>query len=121
MLKDPFQIIDLHIFDLHTTVKPLIAQDYLQPNFKFLADANLYRKQYANGKSILTKSFDIHPLSNHAQTRNHVWQNYLNRPAQVGPPDYWELQAPFLASLRRPAIRLSKNLSFTGRITPVVY
>lgn len=121
MLNVPFQAVDLHVFDVHTTVRPLGAPGYLQPKFQFLADANLYRQQYATKTSILTKSLDVHPLSNHAQTKNHFWQNYLNRPSTSGAFDSWALQTPFLGSLRRSTLGLSKSLSFQGRITPVVY
>jgi len=35
--------------------------------------------------------------------------------------DYWKLQAPFICSLRQPAVSLDEHLGFQGRISPVVY
>ena len=120
ILEAPFQSVDLHIFDVHTTVKPLISDSCVREEFRFLTNAEAYRQQYAKPKTLVRNSFDFHPLSRHAQTRNQFWSNYLTR---VDEPsiDYWNRQAPFLASLTRPFVSLSKDLSFEGRVTPVVY
>ena len=120
MLEVPFQGIDIHIFDVHTTVKPLVSNDSLQPNFRFLVEPDAYRDQYLKGQSTLTTSFDVHPLSKHSQLRNHFWKNYLNLFPE-GAPDVWRTQAPFVCSPRRPIVTLADNLSFGGRIRPRIY
>lgn len=120
MPLSPLQAVDLHVFDLHTTSLPLTFNECLQEKFRFLAQPAPYQEQYASGKSILTDSFDIHPLSKHAQTRNHFWNNYLSR-SGASTIDYWKLQAPFVGSLRQPIVSLAENPNFQGRITPKVY
>ena len=120
MFETPFEAVDLHIFDVHTTVRPLVFNNCLQEGFRFLAEPDAYRAQYAGGKTILTKSFDIHTLSKHSQTQNHLWKNYLNR-FEDSTIDYWKLQAPFICSLRQPTVSLDENLGFQGRISPLVY
>ncbi|HEX5704684.1 MAG TPA: hypothetical protein VFX97_15900 [Pyrinomonadaceae bacterium] len=120
MLEIPFQGIDLYIFDVHTTIRPLTFNNCLQERFRFLVEPAAYRKTYLDAKSTLTKSFDVHPLSQHAQTKNHFWKNYLNLFSE-GAPDVWQMQAPFVCSLRQPIVTLADDLGFTGSIRPRIY
>jgi hypothetical protein len=120
MLETPFQGIDIFVFDVHTTIRPLAANDSLQERFRFLVEPDSYRKQYLNGQSTLTKSFDVHPLSKHSQSRNHFWKNYLNLFAEAA-PDVWQMQAPFICSLRQPIVTLADDLGFGGSIHPRIY
>lgn len=120
MLEAPFQEIDIYMFDVHTTIKPLASNDCLQDNFRFLVEPDNYREHYTKRTTTLTKSFDIHPLSLHAQTRNHFWKNYLNLFAEAD-PDFWQLQAPFVCSLRQPSLTLAEDLGFAGSIRPRIY
>lgn len=115
-----FHSIDIHIFDLHTTVRPLIAHDCIQEKLRFLVDPDGYRNQYINGQSILTDSFNIHPLSRNSQ-KNSFWKNYLSL-LNESALDYWRLQAPFVCSVRQPTINLvTEGLRFQGKIRPFIY
>src|SRR5882724_4496202 len=120
MLETPFQGIDLFVFDLHTTIAPLAHSDSLQVPFRFLVEPDGYRKQYLDGQPSLTKSFDIHPLSKHSQSKNHFWKNYLGLfPAAT--PHVSRMQAPFICSLRQPLLTLAGNLGFAGTVRPRIY
>jgi hypothetical protein len=120
-MKTVFRAVDIHAFDVHTVLTPLISNSTLRPQFQFLTDEALYRDHYQNGKVVETKSFHVHPLSKRIQIANHFWKNYLTQYAGV-PIDHWKLQAPFACSMRPSFVQLIANsINARGRVSCSAY
>ncbi|HKY44803.1 MAG TPA: hypothetical protein VJM50_17055 [Pyrinomonadaceae bacterium] len=120
-MKTVFRAVDIHAFDVHTLLTPLISNSTVRPQFQFLTDATLYRNHYQNGKVVETKSFHVHPLSKRIQSANHFWKNYLTQFPGVS-IDHWKLQAPFVCSLRQPLVKLIANsVNARGRVSCTAY
>jgi hypothetical protein len=120
-MNTTFRSVDIHAFDVHTLLTPLSSTNSLRPQFRFLTDAPAYHSQYAGGKSVLTSSFDVHPLSKHTQNENHFWKNYLKL-FDPKATDYWQLQAPFICSTRAALVRFVADApNVRGSIRPAIY
>jgi hypothetical protein len=116
-----FRAVDIHAFDVHTVLTPLISKSTLRPEFQFLTDAALYLDHYQKGNVVETKSFHVHPLSQRIQSANHFWKNYLRQFAGAS-IDYWKLQAPFACSLRHSFVNLITNSADArGRVNCAAY
>jgi hypothetical protein len=113
-----FSEVDIHIFDVYTTVRPLLVEGCFQPKFQFLVQPDAYREKYKGNGWVLTPSFNVHHLSGRFQRHNHFWKNYL--PIQDG--DYWKLQFPFVCSFnRRPVTLRSSEAGFEGSVSSQIY
>lgn len=113
-----FSQVDIHIFDVHTTVRPLLTEGCVRPEFKFLVQPDVYKEAYSMGKSVLTPSFNVHPLSQKLRRHNQFWKNYLL--GQGG--DYWKLQLPFMCSIERPPVAFKNGpAGFVGKVVARAY
>jgi hypothetical protein len=116
-----FHAVDIHIFDVHSVVKPLSSLACLQNNFQFLGKADDYRQQYASRQGVLTPTFYVHPLSQRTQKQNHFWKRYLEI-WHGNAFDPWKLQVPFVCSPREPVLKLvTEGTGFEGKIRPIIY
>ncbi|PYX92080.1 MAG: hypothetical protein DMG67_07980 [Acidobacteria bacterium] len=114
-----FHEIDLFIFDVHFTLKPLITAALLQDNFRFLVDPDLYAKQYSQ-EPIKTGNFIIRPLTARERKREHFWK-YYGGSAVTASTDIWSLNLPFACTAKNVVSPAAPPKSFTVSLQPVIY
>lgn len=114
-----FYRVDLFIFDVHFTLKPLTTAALLQENFRFLVDPALYAKQYL-APSADTENFKIRPLTPRERKREHFWKYYGTSPVVVS-TDAWSLQLPFVCFPKAEVTVATKTRTFGVTVRPVIY
>lgn len=99
MLEYIFHTVDIFVFDVHTTVSPLIGANYMREGMEFLANEELYKEQHRVRQTVHRDYFKIQSLTYNSKHHNHFWKNYLNVWHQQG-RDYWRLQIPFVCETK---------------------
>ncbi len=115
-----FQKIDMFVFDLHFTLKPLITAALLQENLRFLVDADLYSKQYLHGSYEMNQELyhQIHQLPG-AKTGT-LWK-YYGSSSLAASSDVWALQLPFVCRPKTLVTLAMQPNTFTVSLQPVIY
>src|SRR5260370_41045908 len=101
-----FHEIDLFVFDVHFTLKPLITRTLLQQNFRFLVDPDLYSKRYLMAPTETT-NFTINPISPRERKREHFWK-YYGSSSLAASSEVWTLQLSFVYIPNTRATRASQ-------------
>jgi hypothetical protein len=114
-----FHTIDMFVFDVHFTLKPLNTAALLRENFRFLVDPDLYSRQYLMAP-IETKNFIITPISPRQRKRVHFWK-YYGSSSLAASSDVWALQLPFLCWPKTAVTLAMQPTSFTSSLQPVIY
>lgn len=121
IMKHTFHVVDITVFDVHTTVKPLIIKDCVRPELSFLVNEHLYRQQHQSRAAIETADFRIKPLKYSSRQYTYFWKNYLN----VWPEkwsDYWKLQIPFTCEPRGANLSvIDADTDIEIKLRPVIY
>jgi hypothetical protein len=91
-----FEAVEISAFDVHIVARPLTSPEFLQKDFQFLADPDLYRNQFHIGQSVKTLTLQTCGLQQWIRESNHFWKRYSDIWHSVSTADLWKLQLPFV-------------------------
>jgi hypothetical protein len=83
-----FKIVDMIVFDAHTTVQPLQNTPLVKVPYQFLVDPAEYAKRHALTAVFKAGSLTLEPISTKQSKTNHFWQRCASI-AHGANPDTW--------------------------------
>jgi hypothetical protein len=111
-----FEEVELLLFDLHLSLRPLAGGVPVQPTFGFLLDREAYAAAFA-AAPLDSDRFTVHALRRELK-RNHFWRHYRNiQPPAAGPElaeKLWDLQIPFRCHPKAFPLRYSPGQPGVG-------
>lgn len=87
-----FDRVDLHVFDLHLSLTPIVAPASLKPPMAFLSSPELYNKQFED-PPFASGDFRIRPLPRKSRLYHHFWRYYSGSFDKLDP---WRRSLPFM-------------------------
>lgn len=87
-----FDRVDLHVFDFHLSLTPILAAASLTPSMAFLSSPDLYGKQFEK-PPFASGGFRIRPLPKKSRLYHHFWRYYS---ASFDKIDPWRRALPFM-------------------------
>jgi hypothetical protein len=117
-----FHEVRIVMFDVNTTLTPLVSPGCLHEPMKFLAAGADYNTWYEARSSARHGGLVVRPLPAKVFDHNHFWKNYRGIGGASLHPDYWSLQVPALAAL--PSMKLTVSTgdsAFTAIVRPVTF
>lgn len=105
-MASDFETTKVHLFDVHTSLKPLLFKK-AAPALAFLSDPDAYRRAYAAPATVRTKSFEISPMKPDTIRRHRFWARYCA--TLTDQPDYFALQMPFICKPAKGAVSLDSG------------
>lgn len=118
-MDESFQTIQVDLFDLHTSLKPVDSKA-VAAELKFLVDPTLYRQAYAAGQKVSTQTFEIAPLHPITIKKHLFWSGYAAT-ATGADPDPWAIQMPFICRPGKTAVSLETPEGLKATVTASVY
>jgi hypothetical protein len=113
---------DIYLFDIHTTIKPLLVPKAVQDQLSFLVDPKRYQEQYKAEQVVKTDTFCIRPLTKRVFVRDHFWHYYKEIWLDEDVPNYWKLQTPFLYDPIKTQVKLAaEELDFHTEVQRFIY
>ena len=93
-----FRIVDIHAFDVHTSLPPLLNAAVLHPDFNFLLNPADYVKQHSGTAAFQAGTLTLDPLRSKKLNSSYFWKN-CSRIWHGASVDFWKLQIPFHCTL----------------------
>jgi hypothetical protein len=87
-----FGRVDLHVFDFHLSLSPIVVAASLKPPMAFLSSPELYSKKFEE-PPFATGDFRIRPLPRKSRLYHHFWRYYSGSFDKLDP---WRLSLPFM-------------------------
>jgi hypothetical protein len=117
-----FHEVRIVMFDINTTLAPLVSPGCLREPFKFLAGQSAYNTWHEARSAARHGGLVVRPLPAKIFDHNHFWKNYRGTGGIPPHSDYWSLQIPALAAL--PSVKLAVSTgdpAFTAIVRPVIF
>jgi hypothetical protein len=117
-----FKIVDIIVFDVHTSVQPLLNLALVHPQFQFLVDPAKYAKQHDEASvPVVLGDLTIEPSLTKPKARNHFWRQCASISHGTA-PDVWKLQIPFVCKATTVNLEFSTGLPKTRvLVLPSIY
>ncbi len=107
-----FRIVDIHAFDVHTSLPPLLNAAVLHPDFNFLLNPPDYVKQHSGTAAFGAGGLTLSPLRSKKLDSSYFWRN-CSRIWHGTSVDFWKLQIPFHCALPGMSIAFDSGLPKT--------
>ena len=120
-MKYKIHEVDIFVFDVHTALRPLAVEGYMQEQLNFLVDEDLYVKLHLARQTLDVNGFKIRPLTYNSRQYNHFWRNYM-KIWHEGGRNLWNLQVPFICEPAIPRLKVrAANSPCEVIVRPTVY
>ncbi len=110
-----FNIVDIIVFDVHTSVQPLLDPNLVRPEYQFVLDPEAYVKQHAGTAPFTLGVLTLEPFSTKRNSANHFWRRCASI-SHGAAPDLWKLQIPFSCTTASVAVEFSPGLAKTRAV-----